>query len=80
MAIRDRVTVKTVDGTVTSITVARQGGSIDVSEPTQRDPYLRATLFTKEGKEEGTRLVVPANQVLWMLRDQEPKPEGKASK
>jgi hypothetical protein len=77
MAIRDRVTVKTKDGTVTGTVVKRMGGSISVSWPSKNDLWLRVSVLDKNGDETGEEVRVPADQLVYVVQDKEPQGEKK---
>ena len=74
MAIRDRVTVKTKDGTVTTMTVVKQGGTIDTTEPKPpKSPFYVFAVQNKEGEETGEKIIVPWDEIVWVSYDKEEK-------
>jgi hypothetical protein len=76
MAIRDRLTVKTKDGTVSGLVVNKQGGAIDTTEPKHpKQPNWIFEIQNKEGETTGERLVVPDSEVVYISYDKEPKPK-----
>jgi hypothetical protein len=74
MAIRDRVVVRTKDGSVVGTTIARQGQGIDISWPSKAQPWLVVTVVDKNGNPTGEEIRVSEDQVAYVSRDAEPKP------
>lgn len=76
MAIRDRVTVKTKDGTISGLVVEKQGSTIDMQEPKPpKTPYWLFEIVNKEGTSTGERLIVQADELVYVSFDKEPKPK-----
>ena len=75
MAVRDRITVKCKDGTSVGIVITKQGGSIDVQEPTKSKPWFVASELNKNGDEDGEKVFIPVDQIVWYSKDREPKPK-----
>jgi len=76
MAIRDRLTVVTKEGTC-GLIVARQGGSIEVLEPNKNIPWLMAWVLDKNGNRTSERVAVPADQIVYFMQDIAPKDKPK---
>lgn len=75
--IRDRITVKTKDGTITGLVVQKQGGSLDIKYPNTREPWFMAEVLDKQGSGTGEAIRVPADQIVYISNDQEPKTKKK---
>lgn len=75
MAVRDRITVKTKDGSLVGIVITKQGGSIEVTEPTKSKPWLVAKELNKNGDPDGEIVFVPAEEIVYYSKDREPKPK-----
>lgn len=74
MAIRDRITVKTKDGSTTELVVRKQGGFLELVEPKPpRQPYFRIAVMNKQGEETGESLLVPTEEILFIRHDKAPK-------
>jgi hypothetical protein len=74
VAIRDRVTVKTKDGTTTSMVVRKQGSTIDTTEPKPpKSPFYIFALVNKEGEETGEKIIVPSDEIVYVSYDKEEK-------
>jgi hypothetical protein len=73
MAIRDRVTVKTKEGTVNGLVVTKQGGTIEAEPPKAKEPNWNFEILNKEGESTGERLVVPGSEIVYIYFDKEPK-------
>lgn len=77
MAIRDRVTVKTKDGTTTVIQATKAGGSVTFEQKTREN-----TLIVEEfgqTKDPIRSLVVPISEIVWFLQETD-VPAEKAEK
>lgn len=77
MAIRDRITIKTKDGSLVGLVVQRQGGQISIRYPDRGETMVRGEVLDKTGEPTGEEIRVPVDQIVYISRDQEPKPKKK---
>jgi hypothetical protein len=73
VAIRDRVSIKTKDGSSIALTVSKQGGKLDTRWPQRGDTMAIFEVLDKVGNPTGEEVRVPLDQIMWVSYDQEPK-------
>ena len=74
MALRDRITVKTVDGTTTIIAATRSGGDVVLTQKPRENTILVEEV---SGKKTLRVLNVAINQVVWVLEERDVPAEAK---
>ena len=83
MAIRDRVTVRTRDGSVVGNIVEKQGGTLAISWPTKANPWLDIIELNKNGMPADNQIGtvrVPADQIVYVTITNEPRPRAVVAK
>lgn len=69
MALRDRITIKTKDGTVTTIQATRQGGSVRMEQKTRDNSLLVEEMGQNVRGAPIRSLVVPISELVYVLEE-----------